>query len=100
MIGSYVVHVKHILYELKRTLLEKAIKVFKSYHYKAFGPYSASSLARSGINWWLGEFTAEVRGHCDDLTIYVVNLMILDYCICVSTMHLLSDYDKDQNKIT
>ena len=62
MIGSYVVHVKHILYELKRTLLEKAIKVFKSYHYKAFGPYSASSLARSGINWWLGEFTAEVRG--------------------------------------
>ena len=64
--GSYVVLVGHILYELKRTLLEKAIKVyqFQSCLYKAFSPYSISSLATVSSKLVAGvrEYTAEFRG--------------------------------------
>ena len=43
--GSYVAPVGHILYVLKRILLERSIKAFWSCHFKAFSPFSASSLA-------------------------------------------------------
>ena len=67
--GSYVVLVGHILYELKRTLLEKAIKVyqFQSCLYKAFSPYNISSLATVSSKLVAGvrEYTADVRGSAD-----------------------------------